>query len=146
MGMLAIHLLAVEESGGLEGGAAEVHCDNKGAIYTFGKKGKRVPSGAKNADIQRVLRRIKARMKGKHSRHHVKAHQDNFRRRSQLSLATQLNCVCDDMAKDAVKESRVALDDDGLVKDSRTDRLPLEMASLMIGTIKQTTDVAKDLR
>ena len=50
------------------------------------------------------------------------------------------------MAKDAVKEARVAIDDDGLVKDSRTDRLPLELASLMIGTIKQTTDVAKDLR
>ena len=148
LGMLAIHLflLAVEESGGLEGGAAEVHCDNKGAIYTFDKEGKRVPSGAKNADIQRVLRRIKARMKGKHSRHHVKAHQDDHKRRSQLSLAAQLNCVCDDMAKDAVKESRVALDDDGLMKDSRTDRLPLELASLMIGTTKQTTDVAKDLR
>ena len=85
-------------------------------------------------------------MKGKHSRHHVKAHQYDYKRQSQLSLATQLNCECDDMAKDAVKESRVALDDDGLVKDSRTDRLPLEMAFLMIGTIKQTTDVAKDLR
>ena len=62
-----------------------------------------------------------------------------------MSLAAQLNCVCDDMAKDAVKESRVALDDDWLVKDSRTNRLPLELAYLMNGTIKQTTDVAKDL-
>ena len=148
LGMLAIHLflLAVEESGGLEGGSAEVHCDNKGAIYTFDKEGKRVPSGSKNADIQRVLRRIKARMKGKHSRHHVKAHQDDHKRRSQLSLAAQLNCICDDLAKDAVKEARVALDDEGFMKDLRTDRLPLELASLMIGTTKQTTDVAKDLR
>ena len=85
-------------------------------------------------------------MKGKQSRHHVKAHQDDHKRRSQLSLAAQLNCICDDLAKDAVKESRVALDDEGFMKDSRTDRLPLELASLMIGTPKQTTDVAKDLR
>jgi len=76
----------------------------------------------------------------------VKARQDDHKQQSQLSLAAQLNCECDDMAKDAVKESRMALDDDRLVKDSRTDRLPLELASLMIGTIKQTTDVAKDLR
>ena len=76
----------------------------------------------------------------------MKAHQDDHKRQSQLSLATQLNCACDDMAKDAVKESRMALDNKGLVKHSRTDRLPLELASLMIGTIKQTTDVAKDVR
>ena len=43
LGMLAIHLflLAVEERGGLDGGTAEVHCDNKGAIYTFDKEGKK---------------------------------------------------------------------------------------------------------
>ena len=95
LGMLAIYLflLAVEESGGMEGGTAEVHCDNKGAIYTFETTGKWVPAGSKNADIQRVLRRIKARMKGKQARHHVKAHQDDYKQRSQLSLAAQLNCV-----------------------------------------------------
>ena len=36
----------------------KVCCDNKGALYTFAKKSKRVPSGAKNADIQRVLQLI----------------------------------------------------------------------------------------
>ena len=47
--MLAIHLflLAVEESYGTVAGRPEVHCDNKGALYTFSKKGKRIPSGSK---------------------------------------------------------------------------------------------------
>ena len=123
-----------------------MHCDNKGAIYTVEKTGKTVPAGSKNADIQRVLRRIKARMTGKQTRHHVKAHQDDHKRRSRLSLVAQLNCVCDDMAKDAVKEASFAINNDGLMKDNRTNSLPLELASLMIGTTKQTTDVSKKLR
>ena len=40
----------------------------------------------------------------------------------------------------------MALNDEGFTKITRTDRLPLELASLMIGTTKQTTDVAKNLR
>ena len=36
-------------------------------------------------------------------------------------------------------------DDDRLMKDNQMDRLPLELASLMIGTTKQTTDISKDL-
>ena len=83
LGMLEINLflLAVEESHRSTTGSSEVHCDNKGALYTFEKEGKWVPLGAKNADIQRVLRRVKGRMTGKHSTHHVKAHQDDHRQR-----------------------------------------------------------------
>ena len=56
LGMLAIHviLFAIEEYYGVTGDS-KVLCDNKGAIYTFQKKSKRIPAGAKNNDIQRVI-------------------------------------------------------------------------------------------
>ena len=46
LGMLAIHLflLAIEEYYGMPPASSNIHCDNKGAIYTFEQKSKRVPS------------------------------------------------------------------------------------------------------
>ena len=57
LGMLAIRLflLAVEEYYGAITHGNKVCCNNKGALYTFAKKSKRVSSGAKNAYINRVL-------------------------------------------------------------------------------------------
>ena len=54
--MLAIHVIlyALEEYYGVTG-ESKVLCDNKGAIFTFQQKSKRIPAGAKNNDIQRVL-------------------------------------------------------------------------------------------
>ena len=97
LGMLAIHLflLALEEYYELSPGSSNIYCDNKGAIYTCERRSKRVPSGSKNADVQRVLRTVKARMKYAHLQHHVRAHQDNVKDRSLLSLPAQLNCHCD---------------------------------------------------
>ena len=57
LGMLAIwlFLLAAEEYYGVISDGNKVCCNNKGALYTFAKKSKQVSSGAKNADINRVL-------------------------------------------------------------------------------------------
>ncbi len=105
--MLAIHLLlhAVEQFYQSAGEDNKIYCDNKGAIYTFSKQHKRVSAGSKNSDIQRVLRRVQAQMSSSHQHRHDKAHQDNYRRRNQLSLAAQLNCECNDLAKAAVIEA-----------------------------------------
>ena len=56
MGMLAIHIIlyAIKEYYRVTGDS-KVLCDNKGAIFTFKKKSKRIPAGAKNNNIQRVL-------------------------------------------------------------------------------------------
>ena len=64
LGMLAIHLIlhAVEQFYHSEGKGNAIYCDNKGAIYTFSKKHKRVSAGSKNNDIQRVLRRVQSQM------------------------------------------------------------------------------------
>ena len=56
LGMLVIHLilLAIEEYYGVTGDS-NVLCNNRGrALYTFKKKSKRILTGAKNNDIQRV--------------------------------------------------------------------------------------------
>ena len=140
LGMLAIHVIlyAIEEYYGVTGDS-KVLCDNKGAIYTFQKKSKRIPAGAKNNDIQRVLRQVKARTKSIHLLHHVKAHQDDYKKRRDLPLDAQLNCFCDDLAKEAVIEGIM----NGIQKGAT---LPLESASVFIGSNKQTTDLAKGLR
>ena len=147
LGMLAIHLflLAVEESHKTTDGRSEVHCDNKGALFTFEREEKHVLSRAKNADIQRVLRRVNGQMRGNYSTHHVKAHQDNHKHRSQLTLASHLNCVYDKLAKDAVNEAALAVNEAGIMEIEITANLPMELASLYIGNSKQTSDVAKDL-
>ena len=56
-------------------------CDNKGVLCAFEKKLKRIPAGAKNNDIQRVLRHAKSKARRIHLLHHVKAYQDDNKRR-----------------------------------------------------------------
>ena len=54
--MLAIHVIlyAIEEWYGVTGDS-KVLCYNKGAIFAFQRKLKRIPAGAKNNDTQQVL-------------------------------------------------------------------------------------------
>ena len=53
LGMLAIHLFlhAIKEFYGVSS-SNTILCDNKGALYTFERKSKRIPAGAKNNDVQ----------------------------------------------------------------------------------------------
>ena len=106
LGMLAIRLflLAVEEYYGVITDGNKVCCDNKGALYTFAKKSKRVSSGAKNADIKRVIRTIEQRTQSSVVQHHVKGHQDEYIKRSKLSWEASWNCLCDKMAKKAIND------------------------------------------
>ena len=105
--MLAIHLIlyAIEEYHRVTGGN-NILCNNKCALYTFKNKSKRIPAGAKNNDIQRVLRQVKSKMKSIHLLHHVKAHQDGNKRR-EVPLEAQLNCHCDDKANEAVTDFKL---------------------------------------
>ena len=140
LGMLAIYLIlyAIEEYYEVNGGT-DILCDNKGALYTFQKKSKRIPAGAKNNDIQRVLRQTKSKMKSTHLLHHVKAHQDDTKKIEDLPLEAQLNCYCNEKAKaDGV---------DGIMNGVETRQtLPMESACVFIGKNKQTTDLEMGLR
>ena len=105
--MLAIHLfiLTIEEHYMVSGDINKVLCNNLGAIYTFKRPSQRVTSRAKNADVQRVLRRIQGLMTSTLDSKHVCAHQDGIKRRSALSIKAQLNCRCDNLDKADVCEA-----------------------------------------
>merc|ERR1711923_410714 len=106
LGMLAIclFLLAVEEYFGAITKAKDnrICCDNKGAIFTFEKKSKRVTAGKSNAYIRRVLRSIKARTRSSFLQSHVKGHQDDIKRWYDMTYEERLNSTCDRLAKDAI--------------------------------------------
>ena len=145
--MLAIHLvlLAIEEQYGTKGRNSQVFCDNKGALFTFGKTHKRVPAGMANSDILRVLRSVKSLTKSILKHKHVKAHQDDVVRRGRLALEARLNCICDDMAKLATVRAMI-----NKVQGPRMDNprqpLPKEAARVYIGEDKQTSALIKSLR
>ena len=142
LGTLAINtfLLAVEEYYHIHKNETVVFCDNKGAIYTFSKKTKRVPSGMKHADIQRAKRTVEARMKSKLKHKHVYGHQDDRRSRRSLSLEAWLNCACDELAKGAVVRAAMS------TNIEKHPILPLEQATVYLCGEKQTTDITKGLR
>jgi len=73
----------------------------------------------------------------------VKGHQDDGAKRSRLAFEAQLNCYCDDLAKEAI--TAVILDNNARGTEGRQP-LPLEQARVYLGDEKQTTDLAKTLR
>ena len=141
LGMLAVHLLllATEQLYRVTGSNTQVLCDNKGALTTFARKEKRIPPARRNSDIRRVIRNIQSRTKSAHLLRHVRAHQDDSVSRRQLSLEARLNCICDDLAKDAlVEESHHP-------QAAATD-LPCERARVLIDGKKATSDLGDDMR
>ena len=59
----------------------------------------------------------------------------------QLSTEQQLNCICDQLAKEAVRQSLGFSD-----RSAPQLRLPRESAAVFVAGMKQTTDVAQDVR
>ena len=158
LGMLAIRLflLAVEEYCGVITEDNKICCDNKGALFTFEKKKKRVPKGKANTDIQRVLRTINARTKSNFVQRHVKAHQDDIKLWSQMTYVEKLNSKCNLLAKEAIREY-LARETEQYVESTMNGvtyspdpydkyRLPLEAACVFIEGVKQTTDMRKGLK
>ena len=150
--MLAIRLflLAVEEYYGAVTEGNNVCCDSKSALFTFEKKSQRVPAGSANTDIQRVLRTIKYRSKSTYIQHHVKAHQDEKKPFHKLTFEEQQNYHCDNMAKEAIQGYLTLMVEYEMEGETYvppdTSRLPLELATVTIAGVKQTTDVCKGLK
>ena len=149
LGMLAIKLflLAIEEFYVTIATGNKICCDNKGALFTFGKKSKRVPKGRSNSDIHRVIRTINSRMKSKYLQKHVKAHQDDHALLRNLSFEARLNCACDHLAKHRLQSYHydLAVSDERGPRLQAEPRLPLEVARVYVDGEKQTTDVSKGL-
>ena len=71
----------------------------------------------------------------------VQLHQDRYKLWQQLPLKQQLNCICDLLVKSAVQYSPHCLE-----PWLRKQTLPCRNSVIFIASLKQTTDVAKDVR
>ena len=143
LGLCAIHLflLALTTFYELPHCHTAIHCDNKGALRQSSWKRRRVKTGAACADLLRSLRSTKQALDVDIVYHHVNSHMDRYLLWHQLSLAQQLNCMCDNLAKTAVHRS--------MRIDAPRDPsylLPREDAALFVDGFKQTSDPAKSIR
>jgi hypothetical protein len=119
-----------------------VHCDNKGALYQASLQRKRVKTKAHHSDLLRSLRYLKNKHLMKLQYFHVKAHQDDHTPWKDLPLVQQLNCKCDDLAKQAVHMSTLSSHQ----RTGLDQLLPREQAAVIVDGMKQTTDVGQAIR
>ena len=143
LGLLAIHLLgsAFEQYFGLSASTAVIACDNKGALFKSKEYRRRIPNSASQADIKRVLRNVKTKLRVSFAYEWVQAHQDNIKLWHQFTLLQQLNCICDTLAKVAVTRSLTPT-----TRHSTEQVLPTESAAVCVEGIKQTSNLSKNVR
>ncbi len=89
----------------MSSGFNEVHYNNKGAIFTFHKKSKWIGASLDNKNIHRVIRTVKAILKGTPLIHHVQAHQDEVKVKWNLTLHKVLNDKCNNLSKVAINKA-----------------------------------------
>jgi hypothetical protein len=143
LGLLAIHLFSLAIKGYFSlpsGQYGKLCCDNQGAIYRASRRRKRIAPGTPNADLLRLLCLLHSKLGRVFRYEHVKGHQDDYNHRSLLSLEAQLNCRCDDLAKDAVDRNWQ------LSRQAEDQLLPQETAACFVGGVKQTSEVGDNLR
>ena len=145
LGLLSIHtfLAAVEGFYGITCHSnCTIACDNLGALNKAKSRRKKIPAGAKHADIRRALRRCHHKLLGKPQYQHVYGHQDDRKRWEHLSLLERLNCICDNQAKAALL--RGIMDDASTTLE--TQRLPLEAAAVYYKGEKITGECGAEIR
>ena len=144
LGLLALHILAlaIAEYHKIEQVSGIVRCDNEGALNQSQVDRKRVRAGAKQSDILRALRSVKASGVLKFRYEWIRSHQDKTKLWRQLSLAAQLNVRCDEYAKAAVRRSLGA----NSASRGMDEMLPREKAAVVIGGVKLTEDPSKEIR
>ena len=114
--------------------------DNKGALYQAHRKHKRVTPSSSQTDIIRAIRSARYQCpEAKIEKRWVKSHVDNLKAWKDLSIDEQLNTLCDDLAKAAIRRG---------VEDRRLDSkrlLPYESAAVVINEEKIADGMAKEL-
>jgi hypothetical protein len=117
-----------------------VACDNLGGLNKSGEGHKKIPPGAKHADILRCLHHFHAALKGTLQYEHVYGHQDKHKTWQQMTLLERLNKKCDSLAKAAV--SRGIIECHQTVSTAR-QRLPLESVALFYTEEKSVANVVE---
>ena len=143
LGLCALHLLAraLSEYYKISNWAITICCDNKGALDCSSYHRRRIRPSERCADVRRSFRSTKQGLTGKLLYEHVYGHMDDFLLWHQLSTTQQINCVCDTLAKRAVK---IALKEGW--QDRGIQLLPREDIALIIKGEKVTNDISHPLR
>ena len=84
---------------------------------------------------------VKTKLKVSFKYEWVRAHQDDIKLLHQLTRLQQLNCICDTLAKAAITCSLITT-----IRHIPEQVLPTDSAAVFVGGIKQTSNVAKNVR
>ena len=143
LGTLACHTFAsaLEEYYGIKGKGLKICCDNKGALEVASTRRRRVRTGSKHADIGRAQRTVTGRLGVRPRYEWVKAHRDDKAKWDELTTEEQLNCICDELAKSAVKRGGKAGE-----READKQRLPGEKCAIIVGGVKQVSDASDAIR
>jgi hypothetical protein len=144
LGLVSLHtlILALATFYNVQTISGRICCNNILALKQASKTRKRVRSGIKHSDLQRAIRTCKCKVTMALKYEHVRAHQDKIKPWSMLTLAEQLNVICDELAKGAVLRYLSDVTQEG----RESQLLPLEKAAIVINGEKSTTNVGRDVR
>ena len=142
LGLMAIHLILLSTNKLHRdlSGKVEVVSDCLGALQRVSTLPPyRIPSRCRHSDI---LKTILVHCRGLSFTTlyvHIKAHQDDNKSFAQLSRKAQLNCICDQGAK-----QRIAID--GAEGSALSRMFPLEPVGMFVGGEKMTSDTGGKIR
>jgi hypothetical protein len=146
LGLLVIHVFILAVCEFYDAGdqpLGVVACDNLGGLNKSKERRKKIPAGAKHADILRSLRRVHSRLRGRIVYQHVYGYQDSRRKSwSQMTLLERLNCKCDGLAKAAVHNGISNPPEN----TKQRQRLPLESAAIYYKGAKISTKCGTEIR
>ena len=142
LGLMAIHLLllSVNKVHPSLTGEVDIVSDCLGALSRVSNlPAYRIPSRCKHSDILKNILINCRDMSFTLHYSHVKAHQDDDADFSSLSRKSQLNCICDGLAKDDVRATAIS-------KPQSTRPFPLEPICMFVKGEKMTSDTAPHIR
>jgi hypothetical protein len=120
---------------------ATICCDNQKALECLAHHLQRIKPSSKCANIRQSFRDTKQGLSGIFKYEHVYGHMDNYLLWHQLTIKKQLNCVCNTLAKRAIKTAiRQGY------QDTPTQILLREDVALVIKGNKITDDISQPLR
>jgi hypothetical protein len=144
LGLVALHtlILALANYYNLQCVSGKICCDNISALNQASKTRKQVRSGIKHSDLQRAICTCKSKVTMALKYGHVRAHQDDLKPWSMLTLEEQLNVICNKLAKGAVLRhlSDITQEERGI------QLMPLEKVAVVVKGEKLTTDAGQEVR
>ena len=143
LGLCALQLLLLAVDTWYEGevvNSITIYCDNEKAGERAHEEHRRIKPSWACADVLRSFRDTKLSLTIPIQFAHVPAHMDDLLPWDQLSLAEQLNCMCDSLAKSALRKGY----EEGY--HDKTNMLPRERTAVVFDVGKASSDPAEYLR